>query len=93
MSAPVVLNVGFYNYVLTEKIIAMVSTESAPMRRMVQGLRQAGKVIDATQGRKTKSVIFTMSGDVVLSAISQETLARRLSEIGSTPDDAEEAEE
>lgn len=93
MSAPVVLNVGFYNYVLTDKIIAMVSTESAPMRRMVQGLRQAGKVIDATQGRKTKSVVFTTSGDVVLSAISQETLARRLTEIGHTPDDAEEAEE
>ena len=82
MSAPVVLNVGFYNYVLTDKIIAMVSTESAPMRRLVQGLRQAGKVIDATQGRKTKSVVFTMSGDVVLSAISQETLARRLAEVG-----------
>ncbi len=93
MPAPVVLNVGFYNYVLTDKIIAMVSTESAPMRRMVQGLRQSGKVIDATQGRKTKSVVFTMSGDVVLSAISQETLARRLSEVDNTPDDAEEAEE
>lgn len=93
MPAPVVLNVGFYNYVLTDKIIAMVSTESAPMRRMVQGLRQSGKVIDATQGRKTKSVVFTMSGDVVLSAISQETLARRLSEVDNTPEDAEEAEE
>jgi regulator of extracellular matrix RemA (YlzA/DUF370 family) len=93
MSAPVVLNVGFYNYVLTDKIIAMVSTESSPMRRLVQGLRQAGKVIDATQGRKTKSVVFTVSGDVVLSAISQETLARRLAEVGHTPDDADEAEE
>ncbi len=93
MSAPVVLNVGFYNYVLTDKIIAMVSTESAPMRRLVQGLRQAGKVIDATQGRKTKSVVFTVSGDVVLSAISQETLARPLAEVGHTPDDADEAEE
>lgn len=93
MPAPVVLNVGFYNYVLTDKIIAMVSTESAPMRRMVQGLRQSGKVIDATQGRKTKSVVFTMSGDVVLSAISQETLAKRLSEVEHAPDDAEDIEE
>ncbi len=78
MPTPVVLNVGFYNYVLTEKIVALVSSESAPMRRIVQNLRKEGNVIDATQGRRTKSVVFTTSNAVVLSAISQETLAKRL---------------
>jgi len=76
---PPVLNVGFYNYVLTDKIVALVSSESAPMRRLVQSLRKEGHLIDATQGRRTKSVIFTSGSAVVLSAISQETLSKRLS--------------
>jgi regulator of extracellular matrix RemA (YlzA/DUF370 family) len=79
MPAPAVLNVGFYNFVMTDKIIAMVSSESAPMRRLIQQLKKEGSVIDATQGRRTKSVIFTTSPTIILSAISQETLARRLS--------------
>lgn len=79
MPAPAVLNVGFYNFVMTEKIIAMVSSESAPMRRLVQTMKKEGSVIDATQGRRTKCIIFTNSPTIILSAISQETLARRLS--------------
>ena len=79
MPTPPVLNVGFYNYVLTDKIVALVSSESAPMRRLIQSLRKEGHLIDATQGRRTKSVIFTSTQAVVLSAISQETLAKRLS--------------
>lgn len=79
MPTPPVLNVGFYNYVLTDKIVALVSSESAPMRRLIQTLRKEGNLIDATQGRRTKSVIFTSGTAVVLSAISQETLAKRLS--------------
>lgn len=78
MATPPVLNVGFYNYVLTDKIVALVSSESAPMRRLVQSLRKSGNLIDATQGRRTKSIIFTDGPAVVLSAISQETLAKRL---------------
>lgn len=91
MPAPPVLNVGFYNYVLTEKIVALVSSESAPMRRLIQTMRKSGNLIDATQGRRTKSVIFTNGGAIVLSAISQETLAKRLSaddlEIGSADEE------
>jgi regulator of extracellular matrix RemA (YlzA/DUF370 family) len=79
MPTPPVLNVGFYNYVLTDKIVALVSSESAPMRRLVQTLRKTGNLIDATQGRRTKAVIFTTGEAVILSAISQETLAKRLS--------------
>lgn len=78
MPAPSVLNVGFYNYVATDKIVALVSSESAPMRRLVQNLRKGGSLIDATQGRRTKSIIFTDGPAVILSAISQETLAKRL---------------
>jgi len=78
MPVPAVLNVGFYNYVMTEKIVALVSSESAPLRRLVQTMRKEGNVIDATQGRRTKSVIFTTGTTIVLSAISQETLAKRL---------------
>jgi regulator of extracellular matrix RemA (YlzA/DUF370 family) len=78
MPSPAVLNVGFYNYVLTDKIVAMVSSESAPMRRLVQSLRKSGNLIDATQGRRTKSIIFTTGSTVIISAISQETLAKRL---------------
>jgi len=78
MPVPAVLNVGFYNFVMTEKIVALVSSESAPMRRLVQTMRKNGTLIDATQGRRTKSIIFTTDASVVLSAISQETLAKRL---------------
>jgi regulator of extracellular matrix RemA (YlzA/DUF370 family) len=78
MAMPPVLNVGFYNFVLTDKIIAMVSSESAPIRRLIQNLRKEGNLIDATQGRRTKSIIFTNGSQVVISAISQETLAKRL---------------
>lgn len=78
MPTPAVLNVGFYNFVMTDKIVALVSSESAPMRRLIQTLRKEGNLIDATQGRRTKSVIFTTGTAVILSAISQETLAKRL---------------
>ncbi|MFQ3587401.1 MAG: DUF370 domain-containing protein [Fimbriimonadaceae bacterium] len=79
MATPPVLNVGFYNYVMTDRIVALVSSESAPMRRLIQTLRKSGNLIDATQGRRTKSIIFTTGDSVILSAISQETLAKRLS--------------
>lgn len=78
MPAPVVLNVGFYNYVVTSHIVALVSSDSAPMRRLVQTMRKGGNLIDATQGRRTKSLVFTTGPAVILSALSQETLAKRL---------------
>ena len=75
---PIVLNVGFYNFVASSKILALVRSDSAPMRRVVQEARKGGTLIDATQGRKTKSVVFLDGGFAVASALSQETLARRL---------------
>ena len=78
MPSPPVLNVGFYNYVATDKIVALIGSDSAPMRRLVQNMCKTGQVIDATQGRRTKSILFTTSKEVVLSALSQETLAKRM---------------
>ncbi|MGI8923900.1 MAG: DUF370 domain-containing protein [Fimbriimonadales bacterium] len=89
MPSPPVINVGFSNFVATSQIVALVSSDSAPMRRLVQNLRKSGALIDATHGRKTKSIIFTLSSQVVLSAISQETLARRLSSGESVGGDEE----
>lgn len=76
--ATIALNVGFYNYVITDKVIALISSDSAPMRRLVQEFRKGGRLIDATQGRKTKSLIFLEGGNLATSALSQETLAKRL---------------
>ena len=71
------IHIGFGNIVNTGKIIAIVSPESAPIKRMVQKAKESGMAIDATQGRKTKSVIFTTNDKLILSALQPETLAGR----------------
>ncbi len=71
------MNIGFGNLVNTTKVIAVVGPEAAPVKRMVQNARQAGRVVDATQGRRTKSVIFTENDYIVLSALQPDTLAKR----------------
>ena len=71
------MNVGFGNMVNSDKIISVVATEAAPIKRMIQTARDEGKAIDATCGRKTKSVLVMESGHVVLSAMSTETIALR----------------
>ena len=76
---PVALNVGFDNYVISDKVIALVSSDSAPMRRVIQEFRKSGRLIDATQGRKTKSVVFLESGQIAASALPQDILMRRIS--------------
>jgi regulator of extracellular matrix RemA (YlzA/DUF370 family) len=91
----VALNVGFYNYVVADKVLALISCDSAPMRRLIQEYRKGGRLIDATQGRKTKSIVFLEGGQVATSALSQETLARRLNSASFVPEPEsdEEAEE
>ena len=71
------IHIGFGNIVNTEKIIAIVSPESAPIKRMVQKAKENGTVIDATQGRKTKAVLVMENSQVVLSALLPETIAQR----------------
>ena len=63
------IHIGFGNIVNTDKIIAIVSPDSAPVKRMVQSAKETGRVIDATQGRKTKAVLVMESSQVVLSAL------------------------
>ncbi len=71
------IHIGFGNIVNTAKIIAIVSPDSAPVKRMVQKAKETGTVIDATQGRKTKSVLVMENSQVVLSALLPETIAGR----------------
>lgn len=72
------MNIGFDNMVSISRVIAVVSPESAPIKRLVQEAREAGHVIDVTHGRKTRAVVFTDSPYLLLSAIQPETLIGRL---------------
>jgi len=69
------INVGFGNMVSSNKIVAIVSPESAPIKRIIQEARERGSLIDATYGRRTRAVIIMDSGHVVLSALQPETVA------------------
>ncbi|MBQ6887612.1 MAG: DUF370 domain-containing protein [Lachnospiraceae bacterium] len=71
------IHIGFGNIVNTEKIIAVVSPDSAPIKRLVQNAKEKGTAIDATQGRKTKAVLVMENNQVVLSALLPETIANR----------------
>ncbi len=72
------INIGFGNMVSAAKLVAIVSPESAPVKRIVQEAKEKGTVIDATQGRRTRAVIIMDSDHVVLSALLPETIANRL---------------
>lgn len=71
-------NIGFGNLVASERVVALVSPESAPIKRLVQDAKDGGVAVDVTCGRKTRSVIITDSGHVILSAVQPETMRRRL---------------
>lgn len=87
------INIGFGNIVSAERLVAIVSPESAPIKRMVQEARDKGMLIDATYGRRTRSVIITDSGHIILSAIQTETVAGRLSKDDDNILEADELEE
>lgn len=72
------INIGFGNMVSSERIVAIVSPDSAPVKRLVQNERSKPGLIDATYGRRTRSVIITDSGHIILSAIQPETISGRL---------------
>ncbi|HPT83737.1 MAG TPA: DUF370 domain-containing protein [Limnochordia bacterium] len=72
------INIGFGNIVAANRIVAIVSPESAPIKRMVQEARERGMLIDATYGRRTRSVIIADSDHIILSAVQPETVAHRL---------------
>lgn len=74
------IGIGFGNLVSAERIISIVSPESAPIKRMIQDVRDKGLLVDASFGRSTRSVIIMDSGNVILSALPPETLAERFTE-------------
>lgn len=74
------INIGFGNVVNSQKIVAVVSPDAAPVKRMVQSVKGTRSLIDATQGRKTKAVIVTSDDYLILSAIQPDTIARRFAD-------------
>ena len=85
------INIGFGNMVAAERIVTIVCPDSAPVKRLVQDAKDAGRVIDASCGRKTRAVIITDSDHVILSALQAETVANRLaSDSDVIADDDEE---
>ncbi len=73
-----VLNIGFGNVVATGRIVAIVSCNSAPLKRLKDEAKKQGRLIDATEGRRTRAIIVTDSNHVILSALQPETLTQRL---------------
>lgn len=72
------INIGFGNLIAADRIVAIVSPDSAPVKRMIQEARERGRLIDATQGRRTRAAVQLDSDHLVLSAIQPETIAGRL---------------
>lgn len=77
MSSPL-LNIGFGNVVAAERVVAIITPGSAPVKRLKDHAKDTGKLVDATQGRRTRAVIVTDSDHVILSAIATETITSRL---------------
>ena len=76
------INIGYGNMVSAERIVTIVSPESAPIKRLVQEARDDGRAIDATYGRKTRAVLVMDSGHIILSSLITETLAARINDSG-----------
>ena len=85
------INIGFGNMVAVDRIVALVSSDSAPIKRLIQDAKDEGRTIDVTCGRRTRAVIITDSEHVILSAIQAETIANRLDD--DTLEDADDEEE
>lgn len=83
------INIGFGNIVLSNRIIAIVSPESAPIKRIIQEARDRGACIDATYGRRTRAVIITDSDHIILSALQPETVSSRLNDKADPAEDLE----
>lgn len=83
------INIGYGNIVAANRIIAVVTPESAPIRRIIQDAKEGGRLIDATCGRRTRGVVVMDSDHVVLSAIQPETIAGRLSGLKESKQEAD----
>lgn len=83
------ISIGYGNSIAVERIVALVSPESAPIKRLMQDAKEMGRIIDVSCGRKTRSVIITDSEHVILSALTTDKINRRL-EGDNIPDDDDE---
>ena len=88
------INIGYGNMVAVERVVTLVSPDSAPVKRLIQDAKDDGRIIDVTCGRKTRVVVITDSEHVILSALQTETIANRLnnSDSDTVDTDAEEEE-
>ena len=82
------VNIGFGNIVAANRIISIISPDSAPLKRIIQEARDKGMLVDATYGRRTRAVVVVDSGHIILSAVQPETVANRL--VAQTADSEEE---
>ena len=87
------INIGFGNMVSANRLVAIVSPESAPIKRIIQDAKERGSLIDATSGRRTRAVIVTDSDHVIHSAVQPETVANRLNDRDEDLEDEEELDE
>ena len=72
------INIGFGSFISADRLVSVLSPDSAPIKRMVQDARERGSLIDASYGRKTRSILVTVGGYIILSALTSETVAERL---------------
>ena len=84
------INIGFGNMVAASRVLAIISPESAPIKRIISDVRERGQLVDATFGRRTRAVIIMDSGHVILSALTPETLNARLNQMEETTNQGEE---
>ena len=84
------VNIGFGNLVSAQRVVSIVSPESAPIKRAIQDVRERGLLIDASFGRSTRAVLFMDSGNVILSALQPEVLAARFAEKNEEETDTDE---
>ena len=86
------INIGYSNFIFSNRIIAIIGTESAPVKRIIQEAREERRLIDATCGRRTRAVIISDSDHVILSALQPDTISHRFESNDETSDDTEEEE-
>lgn len=84
------INIGFGNLISDERLLAIVGSDSAPIKRMIQDARERGMLVDATYGRKTKSVLLMDSDHVILAPIAPEVVAARMGIVVETFEEEEE---
>ncbi len=87
------INIGYGNMVAVERVVTLVSPDSAPVKRLIQDAKDDGRVIDVTCGRKTRAVVITDSEHVILSALQTETIANRLNNSDADADTDDDADE